>query len=59
MWHKLDNDNMTSSQIYSRGQMSENTTNSVKWNKSGSKLIAGGRDGIIRLYDIDNQMRNV
>ena len=58
-WSKIDNDNMTTNTIYSRGQQSENTTNAVKWNQAGNKLIAGGRDGIIRLYDVEGQIRNV
>ena len=54
MWTKLDSDNLTANAIYGRGERSENTTNAVKFNMAGTKLIAGGRDNYIRLYDTES-----
>ena len=52
-WSKLDNDNLTTNTIYGRGERTENTTNAVKWNQTGTRFIAGGRDSTIRLYDVE------
>jgi len=45
--------------IYGRGERTENTTNCVKWSQSGTKLLTGGRDNIIRLYDVEGTVRNL
>ena len=42
---------MQTNSIPHRGERQENTTNCVKWNQSGNKLLTGGRDNFIRLYD--------
>ena len=36
---------------YGRGERSENTVNSVRWNANGSRFLTGGKDGVIKLYD--------
>jgi len=58
-WSKIDNDSLTTNTIYGRGETRENTTNAVKWNQAGNKLLAGGRDGTIRLYDTEGSIRHL
>lgn len=53
-WSKLESgSNLVTNTIYGRGERTENTTNAVKWNQSGSRLLGGGRDSTIRLYDTE------
>ena len=60
MWTKLDNDNLTTNPTYGRSERTENTTNAVKFNRGGTRLIAGGRDNMIRLYDTEGaQVRSL
>ena len=33
---------------YSRA---ENTINTIRWNNQGTKLLTGGKDSILRIYD--------
>lgn len=47
----MDSNNVTTNAIYGRGERTENTTNCVKWNQAGTKLLTGGRDNTVRLYD--------
>lgn len=42
---------MLTSANYNRREPPENTTNCVRWNQSGTRLLTGGRDNFIRLYD--------
>lgn len=55
IWTKLE----ANISVYGRGERSENTTNSVKWNMSGSRLLTGGRDSTIRLYDAEGTVRSL
>jgi len=53
-WQKFQIEgSITNSAIYGRGERTENTTNSVKWNQSGTRLLTGGRDNMVRLYDVE------
>ena len=51
---------MTTNAVYGRGERTENTTNCVKWNLHGNELLTGGRDNMVRLYDVSegNGVRN-
>ena len=54
-WTKLE----ANISVLGRGDRSETTTNSVKWNLAGSRLVTGGRDSTIRLYDAEGTVRSI
>lgn len=45
--------------VYGRGDRGETTTNSVKWNLAGTRLVAGGRDSTIRIYDAEGTVKSL
>ena len=38
---------------------SPSTCNSIRWNKNGSRLLTGGKDSIVRLYDPDQSSKDL
>lgn len=54
-WTKLE----ANISVLGRGDRTESTTNSVKWNQAGSRLVTGGRDSTIRLYDAEGTVKSL